>query len=75
MVSGTIEHLPLSESGNVEETFMQGKQSTLLSSALKKSKTIKATKAVTCRRKSRRTANAAKGKTKELRWLKNELEV
>jgi len=37
---------------------MHGKQSTLLSSARKESRTIKATKAVTCRRKSKRTANA-----------------
>lgn len=37
---------------------IQGKQSTLWSSALRKSKTIKATKAVTCRRKSKRIASA-----------------
>lgn len=52
--------IPLSESAYDEETLKQGKQSTLLSSALKKSKTINATKAVTCKRKSKRTANAAK---------------
>lgn len=39
-------------------SFMHGRQSILLSSALKKSKTINATKAVTCRRKSSRTAKA-----------------
>uniref|UniRef100_A0A7C8ZWA3 Uncharacterized protein n=1 Tax=Opuntia streptacantha TaxID=393608 RepID=A0A7C8ZWA3_OPUST len=44
---------------SAEETFMQGKQSTLWSSVLRKSNTINATKAVTCRRKSRRTASAA----------------
>lgn len=50
---------PLSELA-YDGTFMHGKQSTLLSSARKKSKAIKATNAVTCRRKSRRTASAAK---------------
>ena len=43
-----------------EGSFMHGKQSILLSSALKKSKTINATNAVTCRRKSSRTAKATK---------------
>lgn len=38
--------------------FMHGKQSILLSSALKRSKTINATKAVTCRKKSNSTAKA-----------------
>lgn len=47
------------------ETLMQGKQSILLSSALRKSKAIKATKAVTCKRKSNRTAKATKIKTKK----------
>lgn len=41
-----------------EGTFMHGKQSILLSSALQLSNTISATKAVTCRRKSSRTAKA-----------------
>ena len=46
--------------------FMHGKQSTLLSSALEKSKTINATKAVTCRKKSNRTAKASiHGKRKQ----------
>lgn len=52
--------------GSAEEVgiFMHGKQSILLSSALEKSKTIKATKAVTCRKKSNRTANASPKKKK-----------
>jgi len=44
---------------------MHGKQSTLLSSARRESRTIKATKAVTCRRKSKRTANAVNESEKE----------
>jgi hypothetical protein len=52
--------LPLSESADEDEIFWHGMQSILLSSARKKSKTMKATKAVTCRRKSKRTASAAK---------------
>jgi hypothetical protein len=53
-----ISVIPLSGSACKEGTFMHGKQSTLLSSALKESRTIRATNAVTCRRKSKRTANA-----------------
>lgn len=52
--------IPLSGSACEECTFMHGKQSTLLSSARKESRTIRATNAVTCRRKSKRTANAVK---------------
>lgn len=51
--------IPLSGSAFEPESFIQGKQSILLSSALRKSKIIKATNAVTCRRKSNRTASAA----------------
>lgn len=51
--------LPLSGSAFEPDTLIHGKQSILLSSALKKSKQIKATNAVTCRRKSNKTANAA----------------
>lgn len=43
---------------------MHGKQSTLLSSALEKSKTINATKAVTCKKKSNKTAKANNRKDK-----------
>lgn len=49
---------------------MHGKQSTLLSSALRQSKTISETKAVTCRRKSSRTANATKRKKREAERLR-----
>lgn len=54
-----LSRIPLSELA-YDATFIHGKQSTLLSSVRKKSKAIKATNAVTCRRKSRRTASAAK---------------
>lgn len=50
--------IPSSDTPKDEGIFTHGKQSILLSSALKQSKTIKATKAVTCRRKSNRTAKA-----------------
>jgi hypothetical protein len=52
-------------------------QSILLSSARKKSKTMKATKAVTCRRKSKRTASAAKEAWHKmvLQSLKEELKL
>ena len=43
----------------LDESLIHGTQSILSSSALKKSKIINATNAVTCRRKSKRTANAA----------------
>lgn len=51
--------IPFSDSAYVDDTFIHGKQSTLLPSARRKSKTIRETKAVTCRRKSNRTASAA----------------
>lgn len=51
--------LPLSDPLD-DDTLIQGKQSILLSSALAKSRTIRATKAVICKRKSKRTASAAK---------------
>lgn len=53
-------NIPSLDSTKDEETFMHGKQSTLPSSALKKSKYINATNAVTCRKKSSRTARATK---------------
>lgn len=56
--------IPLSGSAWNECTFMHGKQSTLLSSARWESRTIRATKAVTCRTKSKRTANAVKESVK-----------
>lgn len=57
----------MSESAYEEDSFKHGIQSTLLSSARKKSKTIKATKAVICRRKSNKTASAARVQKLELK--------
>lgn len=53
---------PVSDFGDAE-TFTHGKQSTLLSAALRESNIIRATKVVTCKRKSKNTANAAHTKT------------
>lgn len=52
---------------------MHGKQSILLSLALKQSKTISATKAVTCRRKSSKTAKATVWGKKKLRKSKGQV--
>lgn len=58
-----VKEIPSFGSIEVAETFMHGKQSILLSSALKRSKTINATKAVTCRKKSNSTAKATQRRT------------
>lgn len=64
-----LKKIPSSDSPPDEGIFMHGKQSILLSSALKQSKTINATKAVTCRKKSSKTAKATgEEKIKKTQW-------
>lgn len=61
-----LQGIPVSCSTDDVGIFMQGKQSILRCSALKKSKTINATKAVTCKKKSSSTAKATKTITMEI---------